>query len=138
MWQRKNYLKKLNRTPANPNPTEVITFLDRYRLAKVNKNNFPCQNLNQPTYSLFKSHLVFQIWTIVYVEYFVNCWEICLVEHFVRKNYDSTYCKFLNIKLRHGYFSENITVLLFSEQVLLKHLQKHIILLMSKSEHMLS
>ena len=24
------------------------------------------------TYSLFKSHLVAQIWTIIYVEYFVN------------------------------------------------------------------
>ena len=29
----KNYLKKLNRTPVNPNPTEVLTFLDRHRLA---------------------------------------------------------------------------------------------------------
>ena len=33
MWKRKNYLKKLNRTPANPNPIEIITFLDRHGLA---------------------------------------------------------------------------------------------------------
>ena len=59
-----------------------------------------------------------------------------MAEHFIRKNYDSTYCNFLNIKLRHEYFSANITK--FSEQVLLKHLQEHIILLKSKSEHMFS
>ena len=35
MWQRKNYLKKLNRTPVNSNLTEVITFLDRRRLAII-------------------------------------------------------------------------------------------------------
>ena len=61
--------------------------------------------------------------------------EIYLAEHFVRNNNDSAYCNFLNIKLRHGYFSANITK--FSEQVSLKYLQEHIILLMSKSEHML-
>ena len=33
MGQRKNYLKKLNKTPVNPSPTEVITFLDRHGLA---------------------------------------------------------------------------------------------------------
>ena len=33
MRQRKNYLKKLNRTTINPNDIEVITFLDRHRLA---------------------------------------------------------------------------------------------------------
>ena len=59
-----------------------------------------------------------------------------MAEHFVRKNCDSTYCNFLNIKLRRGYFSANIAK--FPEQVSLKHLQEHIILLMSKSEHMLS
>ena len=32
MWQRKNYLKRLNRTPVNLNPTEIITFLDRHLL----------------------------------------------------------------------------------------------------------
>ena len=32
IWKRKNYLKKLNRTPLNSNPIEVI-FLDRHRLA---------------------------------------------------------------------------------------------------------
>ena len=58
-----------------------------------------------------------------------------MAEHFVRNNCDSTHCNFLNIKLRHGYFSANITK--FSEQVSLKHLQEHIILLMSKSEPML-
>ena len=57
------------------------------------------------------------------------------MEHFVWNNCDSTYCNFLNIKLRHGYFSANITK--FSEQVSLKHLQEQIILLTSKSEHML-
>ena len=56
------------------------------------------------------------------------------MEHFVRKNCDSTYCNFLNIKLHHGYFSANITK--FSEQVSLKHLQEHIILIMSKSDRM--
>ena len=50
--------------------------------------------------------------------------EIYLAEHFVRNNNDSAYCNFLNIKLRHGYFSANITK--FSEQVSLKHLQEHI------------
>ena len=59
-----------------------------------------------------------------------------LVERFVRKNCDSTYCNFLNIKLRHGYFSANITK--FSEQVSLKHLQEHNILLTGKSEHMIN
>ena len=58
-----------------------------------------------------------------------------MAEHFVRNHCDSTHCYFLNIKLRHGYFSANVTK--FSEQVPLKHLQEHIILLMSKSEHML-
>ena len=58
-----------------------------------------------------------------------------MAEHFVGKNCDSTYCNFLNIKHRHGYFSANITN--FPEQVLLKHLQEHNILLMSKSEHTL-
>ena len=53
------------------------------------------------------------------------------MEHLVRKNCDSTYCNFLNIKLHHGYFSTNITKC--SEQVLLKHLEEQIILLMSKS-----
>ena len=60
--------------------------------------------------------------------------RIYLAEHFVRKKCDSTYCNFLNIKFRHRYFFANITK--FSEQVSLKHLQEHI-LLMSKSEHML-
>ena len=32
-WQQKIYLKKMNRTPVNPNPTEVITFLDCHRWA---------------------------------------------------------------------------------------------------------
>ena len=59
-----------------------------------------------------------------------------MAEHFVQKNCDSTYCNFLYSKLHHGYFSVNITK--FSEQVLLKHLQEHNILLMSKSEHTLS
>ena len=36
------------------------------------KNNFPCRNLIIQTHSLFKSHLVVQIWAIIYVEYFVN------------------------------------------------------------------
>ena len=57
-------------------------------------------------------------------------------EHFVRKNCDYAYCNFLNIELRHGYFSANITN--FSEKVSLKHLQEQNVLLMSKSEHMLS
>ena len=57
-------------------------------------------------------------------------------EHLVRKNCGSTYCNFLNIKLRHGYFAANITE--FSEQASLIHLQEHNTLLMSKSEHMLS
>ena len=61
--------------------------------------------------------------------------EKYLAEHFVRNNCDSAYCNFLNKRLRHGYFSANITK--FSGQVLLKHLQEYIILLMSKSEHML-
>ena len=40
---------------------------------QLKKNNFRCWNLNHPNfYSLFKSHLVVQIWTIIYVEYFVN------------------------------------------------------------------
>ena len=58
-----------------------------------------------------------------------------LAEHFVRNNCNSTYCNFLNIKLRHGYFSANVTK--FLEKLLLKHLKEHIILLMSKSGHML-
>ena len=33
MWQPKNYLKKLNRTPVNPNAIEVITLLDSDCLA---------------------------------------------------------------------------------------------------------
>ena len=76
----------------------------------------------QSYYSLFKSHLIVQIWTDIYVEYFVNSYEIHLVEHFVRNNCDSTYCNFLNIKLHHGYFSRIITK--FSEQVSLKYLQE--------------
>ena len=55
-----------------------------------------------------------------------------MAEHLVQKNYDSTYCNSFNIKLYHGYFSLNITK--FSEQVSLKHLQEHDILLMNKSE----
>ena len=54
---------------------------------------------------------------------------------FFRNHCDSTHCYFLNIKFRQGYFSADVTK--FSEQVPLKHLQEHIILLMSKSEHML-
>ena len=56
-----------------------------------------------------------------------------MAEHFVRNNFDSTYCNLLNIKLRHRYFSATK----FSEQASLNHLQEHIILLMSKSEHVL-
>ena len=33
MWQRKNYLNKLNRTQMNPNHNELIKFLDRHRIA---------------------------------------------------------------------------------------------------------
>ena len=33
IWKQKNYLKKLNRTPVNSNPIEVIILLDRHRLA---------------------------------------------------------------------------------------------------------
>ena len=58
-----------------------------------------------------------------------------MAEHFVRNNCGSIYCNFLNIKLRHRYFSASITK--FSEKVSLKHLQEHIILLMIKSEPML-
>ena len=58
-----------------------------------------------------------------------------LAEHFFRNHCDSTHCYFLNIKFRQGYFSADVTK--FSEQVPLKHLQEHVILLMSKSEHML-
>ena len=58
-----------------------------------------------------------------------------MAENFIRKNCDSTYSNFLNIKLRHRYFSANIIKI--SEQVSLKHLHKHNILLISKSEHML-
>ena len=35
-------------------------------------NNFPCRNLNHSNFSFFKSHLVVQIWTIIFVDYFVN------------------------------------------------------------------
>ena len=58
-----------------------------------------------------------------------------MAENFIRKNCDSPYSSFLNIKLRHGYFSANITNI--SEQVSGKHIQEHNILLISKSEHML-
>ena len=87
------------------------------------------------TYSLFKSHLVVQIWTIIYVDYFVNSQEIHLTENIDRKSCDSTCCDFLNIKVPQGYFSANITK--FSDQLSLKYLQEHNIILMSKSEHML-
>ena len=60
-------------------------------------------------HSLFKSHLTLQVRTVYYVEYFVNSYEIYLAEHFVQINRDSTRCSFLNSKLRHGYFSSNIT-----------------------------
>ena len=56
-----------------------------------------------------------------------------MAKHFVWNNCDSTYCNFLIIKLRHRYFSATK----FSEQASLNHLQEHIILLMSKSDHML-
>ena len=90
----------------------------------------------QTCYFLFKSHIVAKIWTVTYVEYFSNSLETYLAEHFVWRSYHSTCCNFLNIKLRHGYFSANITK--SSEQVSLKHLQEHSILLISKSEYMLS
>ena len=63
-------------------------------------------------HSLFKSHLTLQVRTVYYVEYFVNSYEIYLADHFVQINRDSTQikrCSFLNSKLRHGYFSSNIT-----------------------------
>ena len=45
----KNYLKKLNRTPVNPNPTEVITFLDRDRLAISQKYISGHSHIQDPT-----------------------------------------------------------------------------------------
>ena len=60
-------------------------------------------------HSFFKSHLTLQVRTVFHVEYFVNSYEIYLVEHFVQINRDSSRCSFLSSKLRHGYFSSNIT-----------------------------
>ena len=117
-------------------PQEEKTKHKRNNKNKTNFQTYSSSKLIIQTYSLFKSHLAVQIWTIIYVEYLENSWEIYLAEHFVRKNCDSTGCDFLNTKLRQEYFSTNITK--FSEQVSLKHLQEYNILLMSKSEHMLS
>ena len=52
--------------------------------------------------------------------------------HFVKKNWDPTYCNFFSSKL---YFSANITK--FIKQLSLKQFQEHI-LSMSKSKHTLS
>ena len=47
-----------------------------------------------------------------------------MVEHFLKKNCNSTYCNLINSKLCHWYFHANITI--FSEQLSLKHLQQNI------------
>ena len=53
---------------------------------RLKKNDFRCWNLNHwNLFSLFKSHLVVQIWTVKYVKYFVNIQEVYLVEHFFKK-----------------------------------------------------
>ena len=62
-----------------------------------------------PRIVLFQSHSAVQICIVSYVEYFVNSREIYLVERFVQIICDSTYCNFLNSKLRHRYFLANIT-----------------------------
>ena len=39
----------------------------------LKKKNFPCRKIwIIQTYSLFRSHLIAKIWTIIYAEYFVN------------------------------------------------------------------
>ena len=58
-------------------------FEEKLNIKEISKNKTNSQTYQPNFYSLFKSQLVVQTWTIIYVEYFINSWEIYLKKHFV-------------------------------------------------------
>ena len=52
--------------------TEIQKVIPKIFEEKLNIKEISKNKTNFQTYSLFKSQLVVQIWTIIYVEYFIN------------------------------------------------------------------